>query len=302
MQNLESCGNKSQGIYVYRSQLPENNQVFNAQDGSLIAIPSEARKAIDMADHQLMSRELIIETEMQTVEAQTELQSKEEDEEEDDDVDEDDINDKEMRDDSFKLFKKFDEATPGHVLRYTFSPDSRPLYYSDYDQFKEPKKTCELCGSMRHFEFQLNAQLLTDVQELRNLDWGIVAVYSCSNSCQVENGKGKNGGSYAREHVEIQLAPEEVDRINHRRMQERKLKQFQQDLEGDDKELTEEEIKQIQTQIKEEDKSGQREAAIQRVKKQTEAKESEMEDKAEKSADKGQSKKLFDQDGDDDWS
>ena len=67
---------------------------------------------------------------------------------------------------------------------------------------KTPKKStgeeqipnCEICGSKRVFEFQIMPQLLsvlkldTSLNE-KSVDWGVLAVYTCENSCSSnENG------------------------------------------------------------------------------------------------------------------
>lgn len=255
------------------------------------------------AEHRLVEKQWIIETDMQSVQKQTEVKEEAEPEEPDEDDEDDQLgfDNREMKDDSFKLFKKFDEETPGHILRYSFSKDSRPLYYSDYDQFKHPvTSTCPHCSGPRIFEFQLNSQLLAEIDPLKSLDWGIVAFYTCASSCQPKD------VTYVKEHVELQLAPEEVDRLNHRRMQERRMKQYENDMEADadDPDLTEEEIKAIEAQIKEEDKEDQRAIAKEkldkRIQEQNAKKAGEMGDKPDKV--NKESKKLFDNtEGDDDW-
>lgn len=47
---------------------------------------------------------------------------------------------------------------------------------------------CENCGSKRKFEFQIMPQLLRLIlNDEDELDWGIIAVYTCSASCSIQN-------------------------------------------------------------------------------------------------------------------
>jgi hypothetical protein len=166
-------------------------------------------------------------------------------EDEDDEVSDED-EEVELKDEAYKIFKRFDKATPCHIVRYSCDVTARPLFYTDYDQFDAKCKTsCQHCGAPRFFEFQINAQLLSIVKPLVELDWGIVAFYSCSKSCPVKDQK------YVREHVELQIAPEEIDKLNLKRLQERKLKEFQKDMEDNGQDVPlEDEIAMIQEQIK----------------------------------------------------
>ena len=155
---------------------------------------------------------------------------------------------KEMRDQAFQLLAKFARESPGHLLRYCFDPKSQPIYYSDYNQFDHPpKRVCSHCGGPLAFELQLNSQLLAKVEELIDLDWGVLALYSCAASCP--------GAGFVREHVELQLSPEEIDKTNLRRLTERRLREFEKDM-LDGEELGEEELEQIQSMVREQEKAG----------------------------------------------
>lgn len=48
---------------------------------------------------------------------------------------------------------------------------------------------CELCGGERQFEFQIMPQMLNYLKDA-NVDWGVIAVYTCSKSCPLPNDKG----------------------------------------------------------------------------------------------------------------
>lgn len=89
-------------------------------------------------------------------------------------------------DKSFGKFKKTIESYETQVLRY--NRHGAPLWISDHgilNQSKVPK--CGNCGSRRTFEFQIMPQMLNELKNYE-LDWGIVAVYTCEKDCDV-NGK-----------------------------------------------------------------------------------------------------------------
>lgn len=192
---------------------------------------------------------------------------------------------KEFQDLAFQLLAKFARESPGHVLRYCFAPKTQPLYYSDYNQFEHPpKRLCSQCGGPLAFELQLNSQLLAKVEELIDLDWGILALYSCANSCP--------GAAFVREHLELQLSPEEIDKSNLRRLTERRLREFEKDmLDGED--LDEEELEQLQAMVREQEKSGKAPEKLARPAKPAKAAPETIEEKPGK---------LFESDGsNDDW-
>lgn len=239
-------------------------------------------KDISVQDCILTSQVFEIVTEMMSPDKQQTVIDTEEDEDEMDDDDEDE----EMKDETFKLYKRFDKYSPSHIVRYCFSKSTKPLYYSDYDQFSPVNNTpCKSCGGPRNFEFQINAQILSLVKPLIDLDWGIVAVFSCAKSCQPAEGK------YSREAVEIQIAPDEIDSHNMKRLQERKLKEFEKDMHdlGPDM-LLEDEIALVKQQIKEEELEDR---MAKQMSKKKQGNEEVMEEK---------SGKLFEEeDSDDDW-
>lgn len=66
-----------------------------------------------------------------------------------------------QKDIDFLIFKKNIENDKDHVIRYCFSEDSSPLYYSSFGKFDVDKlNKCENCGSKRIFEFQINSTFL----------------------------------------------------------------------------------------------------------------------------------------------
>lgn len=77
---------------------------------------------------------------------------------------------------------------PGQCLRYCFQPNAVPIWPSSKNI---PSPTdipeCPKCGSPRHFEFQVMPQLINylgaDPLDATAPDWGMIAVYTCSESC-----------------------------------------------------------------------------------------------------------------------
>ncbi len=107
-------------------------------------------------------------------------------------------------------------ATVGHkpdqVLRYARWNDKAPLWVSSEDQPQaKDVPACAQCGGTRAFEFQVMPQLLHylkvdamaslpckpgDSYRLAAMDWGTLAVYTCTNSC---SGGAGEGGGYVEE-------------------------------------------------------------------------------------------------------
>jgi len=110
-----------------------------------------------------------------------------------------------QKDDKWNRFIKFTESHQNQVLRYCRSEATEPLWISD---LKVPDisniPACKVCGSKRVFEFQINCQILYYVKELTLLDWGVIAVYTCKNSCQ------KTEEEYVEEYAVIQLNAQEL--------------------------------------------------------------------------------------------
>ncbi|KAJ8686696.1 hypothetical protein QAD02_022490 [Eretmocerus hayati] len=88
-----------------------------------------------------------------------------------------------VEDKVFSKFKKKIKSEPDQVLRY--NRGGNPLFISSENQPSEIPQ-CENCGGDRQFEFQVMPQLLVHLQLeniLVNIDWGILAVYTCIRSC-----------------------------------------------------------------------------------------------------------------------
>ncbi len=94
------------------------------------------------------------------------------------------------------------------VLRYIRwdSSGNGALWVSSKDRLSSRPPPCEICGSERLFEFQVMPQLIHAVplrqEEGFNrigLDWGVLAVYTCTKSCSSATEPGR--GCYMKEFV-----------------------------------------------------------------------------------------------------
>ena len=93
--------------------------------------------------------------------------------------------DEEKKDRAFQRFVRVTKWAPKQVVRY--SRCGHPLWVSDKD-IVESVPSCEICGGLRIFEFQLMLQLLASLGldtglGQASIDWGVLVVYSCSDSC-----------------------------------------------------------------------------------------------------------------------
>ncbi|XP_011497016.1 PREDICTED: programmed cell death protein 2 [Ceratosolen solmsi marchali] len=90
-------------------------------------------------------------------------------------------------DKTFSKFRKRIQNKPNQVLRY--NRGGKPLFISSSHQPLDIPN-CEKCKSARQFEFQIMPQLLLYLQIddiLNNIDWGILTIYTCKNSCITES-------------------------------------------------------------------------------------------------------------------
>ncbi|KAH8284578.1 hypothetical protein KR018_004941 [Drosophila ironensis] len=87
----------------------------------------------------------------------------------------------------FRHFKKLTAAEPEQIVRY--KRGGQPLWITDtHRTVQEQLKAlpnCSACGEARKFEFQIMPQTLTLLGD-ENLDWGVLAVYTCPKSCPIE--------------------------------------------------------------------------------------------------------------------
>jgi len=85
---------------------------------------------------------------------------------------------------AFSDFKKKIASAPDQIMRYSRGGD--PVWISDSPLPLVPP--CEICKSPRKFEFQIMPQLLTHlkVDEVgKSIDWGVLSVFTCSQSCDI---------------------------------------------------------------------------------------------------------------------
>lgn len=120
-----------------------------------------------------------------------------------------------------------------------------------FDENKTP--ACSICNTRKVFEFQINSMILDYISELINLEWGIIAVYTCPNSCQPKDGK-----IYEKEFIALQKSPEEEDKEFMRKVAVKRQKEEQnvidEELEENDKEGLIEEKKQTDEEKEKEEK------------------------------------------------
>ncbi|KAL9921499.1 zinc finger protein RP-8 [Glossina fuscipes fuscipes] len=96
----------------------------------------------------------------------------------------------ELMDDKFFFkFRKECNKEPEQIIRY--KRNGLPLWITDVQktvasQLKEIP-LCEYCGGERKFEFQIMPQLLNYLND-DGIDWGTLAIYTCSRSCPLPVG------------------------------------------------------------------------------------------------------------------
>ncbi|XP_015601697.1 programmed cell death protein 2 isoform X2 [Cephus cinctus] len=93
-----------------------------------------------------------------------------------------------IEDETFTNFSIRIKKYPDQVLRY--DRGGKPLYISSSNQ-PTNIPVCQECGSKRQFEFQIMPQLLNYLKldnTLKDLDWGILAVFTCTESCIPKSG------------------------------------------------------------------------------------------------------------------
>jgi len=92
-------------------------------------------------------------------------------------------------DDMFERFKKRIKREPKQVLRY--DEGGTPLWVSDENIPRDEDIPPCQCGAPRVFEFQIMPQLLNYLSidtSSDSMDWGTLAVYSCPDSCPLDEG------------------------------------------------------------------------------------------------------------------
>lgn len=98
------------------------------------------------------------------------------------------------------------DSNPEQVIRYARWEDGQPLWVSSESvPGRKDVPSCERCGAKRDFEFQVMPQLLHYLRvdskavmptspdqpgRLGAMDWGTLAVYTCTRSCSASKGPG----------------------------------------------------------------------------------------------------------------
>ena len=94
-----------------------------------------------------------------------------------------------------KFHHRLQRSGPDQVVRYCFDEGAKPLWPSisnapEHDQKSVPP--CKRCGAPRRFEFQILPQIINhldiDSELASAVDFGSIAVYTCSASCALGGG------------------------------------------------------------------------------------------------------------------
>ena len=120
----------------------------------------------------------------------------------------------EGEDDALAAFQRRVSAWPEQVLRYCHHADAQPLWLS---RLRRPAEVppCGRCGAPRWFEYQIVPNLVASIERAAEaggagdaaapeeaLDWGTVAVFTCSASCAATG----EADAYAEEYCWHQTA------------------------------------------------------------------------------------------------
>ncbi|KAF7457529.1 Programmed cell death protein 2 [Cryptosporidium felis] len=101
------------------------------------------------------------------------------------------------KDPVFDKFLKNSQKYPGHVIRYCYKGD--PLWISDKNKPSELPPNCPICSSKRVFEFQIQPEIIVLGKLPDKVDFGVIAIYTCSENCQSNN--------YVEEFLHVQKNP-----------------------------------------------------------------------------------------------
>lgn len=117
---------------------------------------------------------------------------------------------------SLFAFQRRAGAHPQQSLRYYREAHAEPLWAGASGRLSGPPPPCPRCGAARTFECQLMPQMLCAIEEFEYwgggagdtleeakdvLDWGVLAIYTCSASCA----KHEDVCAYAEEYCWHQL-------------------------------------------------------------------------------------------------
>lgn len=104
----------------------------------------------------------------------------------------------ENKDVVFKAFRKRCSRAPDQVMRY--QRNGEPLWFSTKGIPSQSPPLCSNCKGKRTFEFQIQPQMLSEVEGLEELEFAVLAIFTCQKSCESE--KNIAGmGLYVEENV-----------------------------------------------------------------------------------------------------
>lgn len=204
MAQKQQCSDKNLGFKIFRSQLPEENDYYSYDSEKNIYNLKGEYSATKLDSSQAIEQEYVLGDELCTKVQQQKIYEEAKkifNEEENSDFE---LKLQECVDVQFEFYNRVINKVPDQIIRYSFHESSEPLFYSKHKQF-DPKKVpkCSNCGAARQFEFQLSNDVLTYFPSLIELNWGILAIYSCSKSCDSEN--------MLREVIMVQQSPDDID-------------------------------------------------------------------------------------------
>ena len=225
----------------WRGLVAYSDEEERAKAGRLLAAYEAAEGAVTMKDGSLLQQQggssssatEALEKSTRPLSAREERASAA-DSDVDDEIMADDMDDDSLAEGWF-AFQRRVGAHPEQALRYNRSANGQPLWASLRGRPPAgcPPK-CENCGAPRTFEFQLMPQLVSSLEEAMaeamveaegaaavaaaafdprqltdadSLDWGVLAVYTCSASCQTVKSSDAASCGYAVEYCWHQTGP-----------------------------------------------------------------------------------------------
>lgn len=221
------------GCRAFRSQLPRENAYYaidplpegmrgHALDAELDAVrkarcdrwdvtASEAAATLRAPTRTYPEYELVVENEDRATDPTEGMQIIENNVGDDmtaDDLDEIEADVYDKDNEQLATFHVMLKSDPDQVLRYCYDDGAKPLWPSvTHAPSEDNIPCCERCGAPRKFEFQILPTIISkldvDAESDYALDFGSIAVYTCSKSCApIEcDEASQKSGAYAEEYV-----------------------------------------------------------------------------------------------------
>lgn len=92
----------------------------------------------------------------------------------------------EKLDKEFEVFLEATKDTPDQVIRYC-QKGMLPLWSSKKYKLAKEAPRWENCGGRRKYEMQIMPALYNYVNEMVNLNWNSVVIYTCEKSCGAQD-------------------------------------------------------------------------------------------------------------------